>query len=108
MSEGNLAWSGVRCIFKLGDQPQYEERITLWRARSFAEAIKSAEAEAERYAGTGGFEYLHLAQVFNQKSVAVGNGSEVFSLIRTSPLTPNDYINRFFNTGFESQADEPK
>jgi hypothetical protein len=79
----------------------YEERITLWQARSFEDAIKLGEAEAEEYGEAAGLEYLHLAQVFDQKAKRVGNGSEVFSLMRDSPLAPNDYINRFFDTGDE-------
>src|SRR5712691_470455 len=104
MSADSPSWYGVRCIFKLGDQPLYEERITLWRARSFAEAVELAEADAEHYAATNGLDYLHLTQVFDQKSEIVGSGSEVFSLIRESRLAPDDYINRFFDTGSERQG----
>ncbi len=104
MSADSPSWYGVRCIFKLGDQPLYEERITVWRAQSFEEAVELAEADAEQYAATHGLDYLHLAQVFDQKSEIVGSGSEVFSLIRESPLTPDDYINRFIDTGSERQG----
>src|SRR5712691_516365 len=104
MSADSPSWYGVRCIFKLGDQPLYEERITVWRAQSFGEAIDLAEAEAREYGATNGFEYLQLAQIFDQKSEIVGSGSEVFSLIRESRLAPDDYINRFFATGSERQG----
>ncbi len=67
--------------------------------------MNQAEAEAEEYAATSGFDYLHLAQVFDQRSTSVANGSEVFSLIRTSSLAPDDYLKRFFDTGSERQAD---
>lgn len=102
---GNLKWYGVRCIFKLGVQPHYEERITLWRARSFELAIALAEAEAEQNATTSGFDYLHIAQDFDSKSADIGDGFEVFSLIRTSSLAPDEYITRFFDTGSERQGD---
>src|SRR5260370_14358366 len=105
MSAGSPSWYGVRCVFKLGDKPLYEERITVWRAQSFGEAIDLAEAEAREYGATNGFEYLQLAQIFNQKSAIIESGSEAFSLIRSSPLSPHDYINRFFDTGFERQTD---
>jgi hypothetical protein len=55
---GNVGWYSVRCVFRLGDQPDCEERITLWRAASFNEAIELAEAEGQKYAASSGFEYL--------------------------------------------------
>jgi hypothetical protein len=44
-------WFSVRCIFQCDDEApaMYEERITLWRAARFEEAIALAEAEAEDY-----------------------------------------------------------
>jgi len=99
----NLSWYGVRCIFKWRDRPAYEERVTVWRAMSFEAAIERAEAEAKQYAAATDFEYLGLAQAFGLKADQIADGSEVFSLIRTSPLAPDEYINRFFDTGSERQ-----
>jgi hypothetical protein len=70
---------------------------------SFQEAIDFAEAEAQAYGAAIGLEYLHFVQVFHQKSESVGHGSEVFSLIRDSTPSPNEYINRFFETGSERE-----
>ncbi len=99
-----MRWFSVRCVFRLGDQPDFEERITLWRSGSFEEAIELAEAEGHEYAATSGFEYLGLAQAFDLKTESLRNGTEAFSLIRTSPLEPSDYLNRFFDTGSERHA----
>jgi hypothetical protein len=50
-----VPWFAVRCIFAIGrgdddEVHTYEERITLWRASHFDEAIALAEAEATEYA----------------------------------------------------------
>ncbi len=105
MEEGgsDLSWYGVRCLFKWRDRPEYEERVTLWRATSFEAAIERAEAEASEYGADTELEYLGLAQAFDLKADQIADGSEVFSLIRTSPLAPREYINRFFDTGSERQ-----
>jgi hypothetical protein len=50
------SWFAVRCLFEwsgLGSMKRrvYEERITLWRAPDFDEAIERAETEAGEYIG---------------------------------------------------------
>ncbi|MET7302030.1 hypothetical protein [Embleya sp. NPDC005575] len=97
------AWHCVRCLFR--HQPDiYEERITLWRAGSFAEAIALAEADALEYArDVDDAEYLGLAQAFRLFDAQIGHGTEVFSLARDSPLEPTEYLDAFFDTGTERQ-----
>lgn len=106
-------WFAVRCVFATGwptDSPQaYEERITLWRAATFDQAIEKAEADALEYAR--GIEeapdtYLGIAQAYKFDGPP-GEGVEVFSLIRRSPLAADDYINAFFDTGDEYQRTDP-
>jgi len=100
----NVKWYCVRCVFKRRDRPQYEERMTVWRAASFEAAIERAEAEALEYQAVSEFEYLRLAQAYDLKTSLIEDGSEIFSLIRTSALGPDEYINRFFDTGTEAQS----
>jgi hypothetical protein len=106
----------VRCLFHLNPRgsgvsdPEgepgalYEERVTLWRAQSFDHAIALAEEEAEEYAEILGADYLGLAQAYLVAD-ELGAGAEVFSLIRRSPLDPEDYVSRFFDTGDEHQEE---
>jgi hypothetical protein len=103
VAEGNTKeqWFGVRCVFKWGNQPTYEERVTLWYATSFDEAIEAAELEAERYADGHDYDYLGIAQSYEITDATIGNGSEVFSLLRDSDLDPDDYVDSFFDTGSE-------
>ena len=100
-------WYTVRCIFRSdsdGGGFLYEERVTLWHAKDFDEAIALAEAEAAEYAENIEVEYLGLAQAyFLPDSDPPTSSTEVFSLVRESELAPTDYLNRFFETGRERQ-----
>lgn len=103
-------WYAVRSVLRLknpSDQTgsAYEERITLWHAASFAEAIEKAEAESKSYvdgldlppnASTDLVQAYHL---FDEP----GDGAEIFSLIRLSELEPEAYLDTYFDTGTERQ-----
>ncbi|MET7996111.1 hypothetical protein ABZU76_35010 [Amycolatopsis sp. NPDC005232] len=102
-----VEWYAVRCVFQwpLWQGTPFEERITLWRASSLASAIESAEREARRYASENGVTYLDFAQAYALRETgALSPGTEVFSLLRDSPLPPEDYVTRFFDTGGEHQG----
>ena len=72
MSEDEVQWYGVRCVFAVGWPPEavgrtYEERVTVWRARTAAEAVERAEVEARAYAAAieeSPSPYLGLAQSY--------------------------------------------
>ncbi len=102
LSPDDADWFSVRCLFYLPDHSAYEERITLWCAENFAEAIALAESEALEYASLLGIQYVGLAQAY-ALSTDPESGAEVFSLVRGSGLSPNDYLNHFFDTGTEFQ-----
>jgi hypothetical protein len=87
-----------------GSEAVYEERITIWPAGDFDEAIRLAEAEAAEYAEDLDAEYLGLAQGYATDDVP-GAGSEVFSLVRTSSYEATEYLSTYFATGTERQAD---
>jgi hypothetical protein len=92
-----MDWYAVRSVLK--NQDAYEERITLWRAASFEDAIAKAEAEAAKYAWDD-VVVLPFSQSYRLDR-APQDGSEVFSLIRRSPLPPDEYLDAFFSTGDE-------
>jgi hypothetical protein len=106
--QGEVGWFSVRCVFRVGSDPEsqlYEERLTLWRAEGFDQAIALAEAEALGYAAEQpGMTFAGLAQAYRLFDEP-GHGAEVFSLIRESGLEPQDYLTRFFDTGQERQHD---
>lgn len=110
-----MGWYSVRCIFQLNgiraDDSPYEERITLWRADGFDSAIEQAENEAIDYIDDTDWAYLGLAQCFylGDDVTQIHQGTEVYSLIRSSPLPPDQYLDTFFDTGTEHQrsTDDP-
>jgi hypothetical protein len=93
-------WFGVRCVFRSGEIPAYEERITVWQAADFDAAVAMAEEEAEAYAADTDQVFLGFAQAYVLPAPP-GQGAEVFSLYRDSDLDPDDYLDRFFDTGDE-------
>jgi hypothetical protein len=99
-------WFSVRCVFAfvgVGASAAYEERVTLWRAAAFDEAVALAETEALDYAELVECRYLGLAQAYHLAD-DLGHGAEVYSLIRDSDLPPDVYLSRFFDTGMERQG----
>lgn len=99
-------WYGVRCVFRWvqWEHTPYEERITLWRASSSDEAIELAWQEADRYAGENGFIEVGYSQAYAMdEDIELGQGVEVFSLLRDSELPPDEYLERFFRTGREHE-----
>jgi len=83
----------------------YEERITLWQAGSFEEAITKAEKEAIDYARFNGCQYLEYAAAYILDLEFITEGSEVYSLMRGSMFKPDAYISTFMDTGRERQTD---
>lgn len=103
-----MPWYSVRSIFHWASLSSYEERITLWECDSFEVAITNAEREAELYTKTteeSGFvvAYSGLSQAYRLTGPPA-NGMEVFSLLRDSVLSPDEYLTRFFDTGDERQG----
>ena len=100
-------WYSVRCVFAFdgtsAGRNNFEERVTLWRAESFDEAIAMAENDAVDYAENVGGRYLGLAQAYHLAEDSLTSGVEVFSLMRESDLDPEDYLSRFFDIGAERQ-----
>ncbi|MBW8485080.1 hypothetical protein [Actinomadura parmotrematis] len=99
-------WYGVRCVIRHGerDEPSYEETITIWRAASPEEAMAKAEAETAETAEILGAKALGIVQsYFIGDEETVGEGTEVFSLIRESDLDADAYLDAFFDTGREYQ-----
>jgi hypothetical protein len=95
-------WFGVRCIFH-DPEGTYEERITIWRADTFDEAVAMAEQDAEEYADEVGSVFLGFAQAYVMPDEP-GQGAEIFSLLRDSELEPDEYLDAFFDTGTEREA----
>lgn len=105
----NKEWYGAKMIFKhIGvsncvKKNLYEERIILVQAVSFNDAIKEAELEATEYISyDDSTKYLEFVNVFKlDEEDKIGNRTEVYSIMRESDLESNDYLDKFYDTGFE-------
>ena len=102
-------WFSVRTIVHRRAEGVFEERITLWRRSDADEAADAALAESAEYARDNRGDDCGLAQVYEPYGDAVGglrapaDGCEIFSLVRQSDLTPDKYLDAFFDTGREQQ-----
>ena len=102
---------GVRCVFRHGRSDRgdglwlYEERTVLVRASGFADAIRKAELDAQEYVRQldDGTEYLAFAQAFSVYDDISQDGAEVFCLMRSSPLGPDEFIDRYLADGSEHE-----
>jgi hypothetical protein len=98
-------WYSARCVFRhrtSESQPTYEERIVLLHATSEDDAMRDAEADAVEYAaGFEGCTYTGYVDLFHLFETHVGHRGEVFSLMRSSNLDTQEYLDRFFDTGTE-------
>jgi hypothetical protein len=96
-------WFGVRCVLHDAEEQTFEERITVWQAADFTEAVAFAEDEAEVYAEQTGVSFVGFAQAYVLPG-APTHGGEVFALLRQSELDVDAYLDRFFDTGDELEA----
>jgi hypothetical protein len=104
----NDPWYSAKCIFfhkglrDESDVPVYEERIVLLKADSFDQAIEQAEEDAVQYASdVEDCEYCGFVDVYHLYDEAVGHGTEIYSLMRSSSLSIEDYLSTFYDTGAE-------
>ena len=77
----------------------YEERIVVIQADSPSDAIQRGEAEAAEYARANEADYLGFIDTFHMFSNRVNSGTEVYSLLRTSPLAPKEFVSTYFDDG---------
>lgn len=107
------SWYSARCIFRHHSSDaqlaSYEGRVILLRAHDSDHALRRAEDEARAYAASlEGVEQLGFLDVYHLFEDSIGDGTEVFSLMRESELGPRAYISEFFDTGSErSRSVEP-
>jgi hypothetical protein len=104
----NLKWYGAKTIYKsyfLDDDTLktiFEERVVLLRATDFDHAIAQAETEAAEYCRClDDTEYLGYVNVYQIADATVGQGTEVYSLMRESDLSEENYLDHFYDDGKE-------
>lgn len=105
MTKNEPQWYSVKCVFVFEGTDseclyRYEERITVWKAFSFDDAIEIAENEARKYESLTGAKYAGYSMTFHMYTDPA-EGKEVFSIIRDSDLETDEYLDQFYDTGNE-------
>lgn len=98
-----MEWYSVRSIFRADvveeGQPRrvFEERVVVFRAASFEDALAKGEAEARRYCegSTQACMLDHLV-AFSLQEREINEGTEVWSCLRDLDLTDEAYLERFY------------
>lgn len=111
-NESTQKWFGVKTLYQLEEKSVtpglhcYEERITIWKAESFEEAIEMASLEAQEYAENHHGMYLGFCQAFEMYNDPQ-DGAEVYSIMREDDREPETYIDGMYDTGREYSIKEP-
>lgn len=104
-------WYGIKLVFRhsnleveMPGASVYEERVILVSANSEDEAISLAELEAVEYAkDVDGCEYLEFASCFHIYEEKIVHLSEVYSVMRESSLSSEQYLDTFYDTDLERE-----
>jgi hypothetical protein len=103
LNRGTEPWYAAKTVYKnryvLDGVPQccFEDRVVLFRAASFEDAMAKAEAKATEYAAASERTvYLGFMDVYWLFEKTVGDRTEVFSLMRDSDLSEEEYLARSY------------
>ena len=99
-------WFGVRLLNRhtRAAGQTFEERILIIRSQTAEDAIESAESiSIQEYEDetTERLGYAMSFNIFDCNGPSLPHGTEVFSLMRESDLTPDEYLDRFYDSGAE-------
>jgi hypothetical protein len=108
------SWYSVRSVFgsELTEEGRprraFEERVVLFRAASFEEALAKGEVEAKRYAAdsTRCTMLDHLV-AFHIHDEDLRDGDEVWSCIRDADVSDGDFLRRIYEGEYASLANVP-
>ena len=103
-----LDWYSAKSIFRHNNlsvkknATVYEERVVLLRARNFDEAIELGEIEAKEYAQSlDGVKYINFITVYHLFAKRMSHKTEIYSIMRTSKLSKNKFLDRYYDDGAE-------
>jgi hypothetical protein len=103
------SWYGVRSIFR-SDRTEdgkpcrtFEERVVLFRASTFEDALAKGKAEAQRYAADWPhprvFEHIVAFHIHDDE---LREGDEVWSCIRRLDISDEEFAKRIYEGEYES------
>ncbi len=104
----NEPWYSVKCVFEHKDMARmegatvYEERVVVLRADDFDDAIARGEVEAIEYASQNDYAfYTGFISAYHLPAKKITDRTEVYSLMRESPLDSETFLDRFHDDGNE-------
>ncbi|MEZ6092920.1 MAG: hypothetical protein R3C03_01595 [Pirellulaceae bacterium] len=102
-------WFGVRLLYRhlRATGQTFEERILIIRSPTAEDAIEATEKlsiQDYEHETTERLGYAMTFNIFDCNGPSLPNGSEVFSLIRDSDLTPAVYLDRFYDSALSGRA----
>jgi len=99
-------WFAVKGLFRwyfreTGDTGRVEERVVLFRAENFDQAIEFAEREAESYCADDPkanfqIETLGWWNAYQIGEEQIGHGTEVYSRLADTSLSGESFIRRYY------------
>lgn len=103
-------WYSVRSVFRSDrtedGQPRrsFEERVVLFRAASFEDALTKGEAEARRYSADSPRYHMlnHLVAYYIHSDDVLCDGDEVWSSVREVDTTDELFLKKVFEDETES------
>lgn len=106
--EDYMEWFGVRSVYHFGVNSKghniFEERVVVFKARSFEEAHQKAEHEASGYAKNLDFELHHEQVAYKQDGGSLIDGYEVWSELFEANMSLNDfYKERYQKYTYQSE-----
>lgn len=109
------SWYGVRSIIRsdrtVDGKPcrTFEERIVLFRAATFEEALAKGETEAKQYtADWPNQKALDHLVAFHIHNDELREGVEVWSCIRGLDMTDEEFVRKFYEGEYYSLTNVPK
>jgi len=99
-------WYGAKALFVHDDistqdgKPCYEERVVILLAEGEDQAISLAEDEANEYVkNLDETRFLGFISVFHTFIEELGNGSEVYSIMRSIDMEEEEFVDHYFDDG---------
>lgn len=110
----NQSWYGVHTTFRSERMEDgklrrvFEERILLFRAASFEEALAKGDAEAKRYASESqGCTPLDHIVAFHIHDEELREGDEVWSCMREADVSDQEFLRRIYEDECASLTNVP-
>ena len=94
----NQPWYGVKTLLYNHSGKMYEERVLVYEATSIEDAESKAMSDTTAYVKLlKGYDFIGVIDVFHMFDKHIHSGLEVFSQMIRSELTPEQYIERFYD-----------